>query len=206
MTIFAYGHILVIWPYCHMAICLLWWVIWVSLERALKCSNLAKELNWLKLAVRNDSKKCSRAYFPMYFSEIPLYLQTCAYNAQIWIFIPFFLYWLRIAHTQLGFHRHWCHPMSVIFGTLYWSCFLYTFIFIFSKGFLMVFFIQFFKTYMFEMSIYTIFPSIILLRSMDDYYQIWTQIKQVSFTYSIFSGLNKQFQKIHFFINHSLWL
>ena len=40
-----------------------------------KCSNMAKEFNWLDPPVQNESKKSSMAYFHLYFSEIPLYIQ-----------------------------------------------------------------------------------------------------------------------------------
>ena len=42
------------------------------LKQQLKWSILAKELSWFDLPTRNESKNGLMAYFPLYFSEIPL--------------------------------------------------------------------------------------------------------------------------------------
>ena len=45
------------------------------LNQLYKYSNLAKELNWFDLFCRNGSKISLMAFFPLYFSENPLYMQ-----------------------------------------------------------------------------------------------------------------------------------
>ena len=91
IAIWPYGHIAKIWPYGLMAIFKyghqgsLYGCLW---KKQYKCSNLVKKLNWLDLPVRNESKRQSREYFPLYFSEIPLYLLKSAYRSQIWVYIP----------------------------------------------------------------------------------------------------------------------
>ena len=45
-------------------------------------------------------------------------------------------------------------------------------------GHLLVFFIQYFETFLVEFGFYTVFPCYILLKSRVDYYQLWSDNKQ----------------------------
>jgi hypothetical protein len=67
-----------IWQYGHIAI----WLYGIKdgqygfcRKKQYKCSNLAKELSRFDLPVRNESKNGPMAYFPLYFSEFPFYMQ-----------------------------------------------------------------------------------------------------------------------------------
>ena len=78
MAIWPYGHMAIFWPYGHLAIslygvkCGQYGCLW---KQHYKCSILTKELSWLDLPVINESKNGPMANFPLYFSEIPLYLR-----------------------------------------------------------------------------------------------------------------------------------
>ena len=82
IVIWRYGHILTIWPYGHIdirrrmaSICLC--------KQLKKCSNLAKELRWLDIPVKNESENGLMAYFLLYFSEFPLYMQKyCGHSSK----------------------------------------------------------------------------------------------------------------------------
>ena len=74
-----------IWQYGHIAI-LLYGIkdgqYGRCRKKQYKCSNLAKELSQFDLPVRNESKNSPMAYFPLYFSEFPLYMQKTQKNSK----------------------------------------------------------------------------------------------------------------------------
>ena len=60
------------------------WPIWVSMERAIQMQHSDRELSQLDPPVKNGSKNCSMANFPLYFFKIPLYLQKLVATPQKW--------------------------------------------------------------------------------------------------------------------------
>jgi hypothetical protein len=74
-----------IWLYGHIAI----WLYGIKdgqygccRKKQYKCSNMARELSRFNLPVRNESKNGPMAYFPLYFSEFPLYSQKMVATPQ----------------------------------------------------------------------------------------------------------------------------
>ena len=84
-SIWLYGHMTKIWLYGHIAI----WLYGIKdgqygccRKKQYKFSNLAKELSRFDLPVRNESKNGPMPYFPLYFSEFPLYMQKMVATPQ----------------------------------------------------------------------------------------------------------------------------
>ena len=79
-SIRPYGHRVIFWGYGHIALWLYgseWGQYGYLLKAQYKCSNLAKELNWLDYYKRNESKNRIVQNFPLYIFPNPFIKKWC---------------------------------------------------------------------------------------------------------------------------------
>ena len=101
-----------------------------------------------------------------------------------------------LLHHLFSCGHHYCTPPARIPRSNGWYGFIYFWVFKKTKnknkfmltlmsflGNLLVFFVQYFETFLFEFSFYTVFPCLILFRSRVDYYQIWSARQDIKVNY-----------------------